>query len=101
MANAYCENNLKRHCIQMIKQGITISNAAYLYSVAIEYNAKVAIAVNALLNYVTIAISNKCDVIFIGTRGVLFQVRLKSHDSRDTNGEFRQTGREHGKNFYH
>ncbi|KAM0728094.1 RCC1 and BTB domain-containing protein 1 [Formica fusca] len=40
LANAYCENNLKRHCIQMIKQGITISNAAYLYSVAIEYNAK-------------------------------------------------------------
>ncbi|EFN61765.1 RCC1 and BTB domain-containing protein 1 [Camponotus floridanus] len=40
LANAYCENNLKRHCIQMIKQGISISNAAYLYSVAIEYNAK-------------------------------------------------------------
>ncbi|XP_011635998.1 RCC1 and BTB domain-containing protein 1-like isoform X2 [Pogonomyrmex barbatus] len=40
LANAYCENNLKKHCIRMIKQGITVSNVAYLYSIAIEYNAE-------------------------------------------------------------
>ncbi|KYN22215.1 RCC1 and BTB domain-containing protein 1, partial [Trachymyrmex cornetzi] len=38
LANAYCESNLKKHCIWMIKQGITVSNVAYLYSIAIEYN---------------------------------------------------------------
>lgn len=41
LANVYCENNLKRRCIQMIKQGITIANVAFLYSTAIEYNAEV------------------------------------------------------------
>lgn len=50
LANAYCENNLKKHCIRMIKQGITVSNVAYLYSIAIEYNAEV-------VNTVTINIS--------------------------------------------
>ena len=42
LANAYCESNLKKHCIWMIKQGITVSNVAYLYSIAIEYNEEVA-----------------------------------------------------------
>lgn len=41
LANAYCESNLKKHCIRMIKQGITVSNVAYLYSIAIEYSAEV------------------------------------------------------------
>ncbi|XP_011699349.1 PREDICTED: RCC1 and BTB domain-containing protein 1-like isoform X2 [Wasmannia auropunctata] len=40
LANAYCESNLKKHCIRMIKQGITVSNVAYLYSIAIEYSAE-------------------------------------------------------------
>ncbi|XP_012230297.1 RCC1 and BTB domain-containing protein 1 [Linepithema humile] len=40
LANVYCESNLKRRCIQMIKQGITIANVAFLYSTAIEYNAE-------------------------------------------------------------
>ncbi|XP_014229715.1 RCC1 and BTB domain-containing protein 1-like isoform X2 [Trichogramma pretiosum] len=40
LANAYYEQQLKRRCIQMIKQGITVSNVAFLYSTAIEYNAK-------------------------------------------------------------
>ncbi|KAL0104985.1 hypothetical protein PUN28_016549 [Cardiocondyla obscurior] len=40
LANAYCESNLKKHCIRMIKRGITVANVAYLYSIAIEYNAE-------------------------------------------------------------
>ncbi|TGZ51677.1 RCC1 and BTB domain-containing protein 1-like [Temnothorax longispinosus] len=40
LANAYCESSLKKHCIRMIKQGITVSNVAYLYSIAIEYSAE-------------------------------------------------------------
>lgn len=40
LANAYCENQLKRRCVQMIKRGITVENAAFLYSTAIEYNAQ-------------------------------------------------------------
>ncbi|XP_001600404.1 RCC1 and BTB domain-containing protein 1 [Nasonia vitripennis] len=40
LANAYFETQLKRRCVQMIKQGITVSNVAFLYSTAIEYNAK-------------------------------------------------------------
>lgn len=41
LANVYFENQLKRRCIQMIKQGITVLNVASLYSTAIEYNAQV------------------------------------------------------------
>ncbi|KYM89097.1 RCC1 and BTB domain-containing protein 1 [Atta colombica] len=37
LANAYCENNLKKYCIQMIKQRIMISNAAFLYSITFKY----------------------------------------------------------------
>ena len=43
LANAYFETQLKRRCVQMIKQGITVLNAAFLYKTAIEYNAKVFI----------------------------------------------------------
>ena len=42
LANAYCENNLKKYCIQMIKQRIMISNAAFLYSIAFKYKEEVA-----------------------------------------------------------
>lgn len=42
LANAYFETQLKRRCVQMIKQGITVQNAAFLYKTAIEYNAKVS-----------------------------------------------------------
>lgn len=41
LANAYCENKLKRMCEQIIKQGITVENAAMLYSTAIHYHAQV------------------------------------------------------------
>lgn len=41
LANVYFENQLKRRCIQMIKQRITVLNVASLYSTAIEYNAQV------------------------------------------------------------
>ncbi|XP_023712816.2 RCC1 and BTB domain-containing protein 1 [Cryptotermes secundus] len=40
LANAYCEIPLKRRCEQIIKHGITIENAAMLYSTAIAYEAK-------------------------------------------------------------
>jgi hypothetical protein len=43
LANAYCEVPLKRRCEQIIKHGITIENAAMLYSTAIAYEAKVRI----------------------------------------------------------
>jgi hypothetical protein len=43
LANAYCEIPLKRRCEQIIKHGITIENAAMLYSTAIAYEAKVSI----------------------------------------------------------
>ncbi|XP_043461516.1 RCC1 and BTB domain-containing protein 1-like isoform X1 [Leptopilina heterotoma] len=40
LANAYFETQLKRRCVQIIKQGITVMNVAFLYKTAIEYNAK-------------------------------------------------------------
>jgi RCC1 and BTB domain-containing protein len=43
LANAYCETQLKRRCEHIIKQGITVENAAMLYASAIQYNAKVTI----------------------------------------------------------
>jgi RCC1 and BTB domain-containing protein len=43
LANAYCEIPLKKRCEQIIKHGITIENAAMLYSTAIAYEAKVRI----------------------------------------------------------
>ena len=49
LANAYFEMQLKRRCVQMIKQGITVSNVAFLYSTAIEYNAKVRIFFSNIL----------------------------------------------------
>ncbi|XP_018392854.1 PREDICTED: RCC1 and BTB domain-containing protein 1-like [Cyphomyrmex costatus] len=36
LANTYCDNNLKMHCIRMIKQKITVLNVVYLYSIAIK-----------------------------------------------------------------
>ena len=43
LANAYCEVQLKRMCERIIKQGITIDNAAMLYAAAIKYEAKVCL----------------------------------------------------------
>nr|CAD7426419.1 unnamed protein product [Timema monikensis] len=40
LANAYCESHLKRRCEQIIKHGITVENAAMLYSTALVYQAK-------------------------------------------------------------
>lgn len=40
LANVYCEMQLKRRCVQIIKQGITVLNVAFLYSTAIVYNAQ-------------------------------------------------------------
>ncbi|XP_061938416.1 RCC1 and BTB domain-containing protein 1 isoform X3 [Apis cerana] len=40
LANTYSENQLKKQCIQRMKEGITVENVAFLYSIAIENNAK-------------------------------------------------------------
>ncbi|XP_018392810.1 PREDICTED: RCC1 and BTB domain-containing protein 1-like [Cyphomyrmex costatus] len=40
LADVYCESSLKKHCIQIIKRKITVSNVAYLYSIAIERSDK-------------------------------------------------------------
>ncbi|KAI4497020.1 hypothetical protein M0802_007766 [Mischocyttarus mexicanus] len=40
LANVYCEVQLKRRCVQIIKRGITVLNVAFLYSTAIEYNTE-------------------------------------------------------------
>ncbi|XP_015183789.1 PREDICTED: RCC1 and BTB domain-containing protein 1-like isoform X2 [Polistes dominula] len=40
LANVYCEAQLKKRCVQIIKKGITVLNVAFLYSTAIEYNAQ-------------------------------------------------------------
>lgn len=40
LANSYCEQQLKRHCERIIKQGITVDNAAMLYAAAIKYEAR-------------------------------------------------------------
>lgn len=42
LANAYCEEALKRHCERIIRHGITTENAAMLYAVAIKYEATVS-----------------------------------------------------------
>nr|XP_006817818.1 PREDICTED: RCC1 and BTB domain-containing protein 1-like [Saccoglossus kowalevskii] len=40
LANSYCEDHLKRLCEGIIKQGITVDNAAMLLAAAIKYEAK-------------------------------------------------------------
>lgn len=46
LANAYCEEALKRHCERIIRHGITTENAAMLYAVAIKYEATVSIVID-------------------------------------------------------
>ena len=41
MANSYCETQLKRLCERIIKQGITVDNAAMLLAAALKYEAVV------------------------------------------------------------
>lgn len=43
LASAYCEMQLKKRCEQIIKQGITVENAAVLYSTAIVYECEVSV----------------------------------------------------------
>uniref|UniRef100_T1IZ19 acetylcholinesterase n=1 Tax=Strigamia maritima TaxID=126957 RepID=T1IZ19_STRMM len=40
LANSYCEQQLKRQCERIIKQGITVENAAMLYAAARKYEAE-------------------------------------------------------------
>ena len=41
LANSYCETQLKCLCERIIKQGITVDNAAMLLAAALKYEAKV------------------------------------------------------------
>lgn len=43
LANSYCEIQLKKLCEKIIKEGITIDNAAMLMAAAIKYEAMVRI----------------------------------------------------------
>ncbi|XP_018392774.1 PREDICTED: RCC1 and BTB domain-containing protein 1-like [Cyphomyrmex costatus] len=40
LANTYCEDSLEKRCTEMLKHEITVSNVAYLYSIATKYNNK-------------------------------------------------------------
>jgi len=40
LANSYCEQQLKRRCERIIRQGITVDNVAMLYATAIKYQAR-------------------------------------------------------------
>lgn len=40
LANSYCEQQLKRRCERIIKQGITVENVAMLYATAIKYQVR-------------------------------------------------------------
>jgi len=40
LANSYCEQQLKRRCERIIRQGITVHNVAMLYATAIKYQAQ-------------------------------------------------------------
>ena len=46
MANSYCETQLKRLCERIIKQGITVENAAMLLAAALKYEAAVRLNEN-------------------------------------------------------
>jgi len=48
LADMYCETNLIKDCSQIIKKAITVSNVAFFYNKAIEYNAKVSLELNAI-----------------------------------------------------
>ena len=52
LANAYCEDTLKRLCERVMRQGIDVENAALLYYNAITFHAKVRLfSLNFLLCY--------------------------------------------------
>ena len=40
LANSYCEQQLKRRCERIIRQGITVDNVAMLYATAIKYQVQ-------------------------------------------------------------
>ncbi|CAH1803231.1 unnamed protein product, partial [Owenia fusiformis] len=40
LANSYCEIELKHQCEKIIKQGISVENAAMLYAAAVKYEAE-------------------------------------------------------------
>jgi hypothetical protein len=40
LANSYCEQQLKKRCERIIKQGISVENVAMLYATAIKYQVR-------------------------------------------------------------
>jgi len=45
LAEEYCEQNLEKHCIQIIKRSITVSNIFLINKIAIQYNKTVTASV--------------------------------------------------------
>lgn len=41
LADAYDETNLKKDCVQLVKEDINVSNVFMIYKKAIKYNSKV------------------------------------------------------------
>ena len=50
LANLYCEEKLKKKCEKLIKQSISVENAAMLLDASIKYNAKVSYVTNSPLD---------------------------------------------------
>ncbi|KOC62519.1 RCC1 and BTB domain-containing protein 1 [Habropoda laboriosa] len=40
LANEYMENQFKRHCFQLMKERITVTDVAFLYDISIKYDSK-------------------------------------------------------------
>ena len=70
MANSYCETQLKRQCERIIKQGITIDNAAMLLAAALKYEASVRLVSGCEL---TVPCLN------VGTRGHTSHATMSLH----------------------
>ena len=81
LANSYCEQQLKRRCERIIRQGITVDNVAMLYATAIKYQ----VTFHTLLSNHEILMLNKCQTPYnplLGTRvgRILLQVLPEPHD---------------------
>lgn len=64
------------------------------------YDSKINVSSVAISVHVYAYTLLNVDGTFSGTRRILFQVRIESHDGCDADGKFRQAGRKHGKNFH-
>jgi len=77
LCDEYNETELERKCIQMISENVTVSNVAFTYVKAIEYNAKVTIIIYNIIFYHNSLIIIYLYVhiympVFLGSGGILF-----------------------------